>query len=305
MEIKKSAGIKGKIRQETLSDEAITDDFVLNYPLKDRHKKIIELIYFMRMMNTSDIIKASGYSKNYARDTLRELYQNRFIFRQIRPYEDRMNMDRELYYMLDKAGAMFIRDYHGLSSLDDVKWSVRDQKIKYDMAKHGLKIGTIYAQIEGSASKEKDTKIIEAYADRHLYTKYKYNNKNYSIVPDMYFRIKKSNIIYSYFMEVDMGTMAMSGLQNTTSFDKKVLYYETFKRSPEASLKFNVFPRVLVITTTLERAEKLAKVVKAAQTELDMKEVDFVFSFFDIFKENPFGKVFIDSNGMTKTIFDK
>lgn len=288
-------------------DEDITDEYLRKIHLTEAQKRIIDLVYRFRMMNTKDIQRALGY-KAYSRfaTQLRKLYEMRFIERKLRPLDLRLktkgqNGENELYHMLDIAGAMFIRDYYGYEKLSEVKWSQRENEVKYDYAIHSLQISEVYSQLvvavrernEKLSLKYGEDRIIDAIADKHLYIRF-HSNKDYNFSPDMFFKYIRDNKVYGFFVEVDRGTMAMQGLLNTEAFDSKVAYYEGYKESKSDYFGFNVMPKVLVITTSVQRAEGLAKAVREKQKELGKSGVEFLFTVFKLWADDPFGKIFKD-----------
>lgn len=277
--------------------EEIDRSYVDNYYINDTKAKIIDMIYRMRFMNTKDIQRALGY-KSYSDLTkiLRVLYEDRFLNRRMRPYELRMAGEKEVYHMLDIAGALFIQNYYGLRELDEVKWHERDNRIKFDFANHSLAISKVYSRLEEAAKNNNDL-LRDAYCDRHLFTKF-YYGKEFQFAPDMFFKYKKGNKVYGFFVEVDLGTMAATGSINTNSFDQKVAIYENFKKANKSFFGFSAefFPRVLVLTTTRARAENLALAVKKKQDEIKKNDVVFLFSVLSLFEKSPLEKIFIDTS---------
>ncbi len=296
---------------QRIPDSEITEEYMSREIklLSNQQRRILDLVYRFRILNTKDIQKALGYT-GYPRfvSQLKKLHEKRFLDRSLRPMDLRIktkgkNGENELYHMLDLAGAYFIRDYYGLEKLSDVKWSERENRVSYDYALHSLKISELYAKMEeelkvtDEEGREKypGEKIIEAMCDKHLYIRYK-DGRDYCFSPDMFFKYYRDNKVFGFFVEVDRGTMAMQGSANTKSFDQKVFYYEGYKENKSDYLGFSYMPRVLVVTTTKKRAEDLAAAVKAKQNEIGKSGVMFLFTFFSVWEKNPFGKIFIDQN---------
>lgn len=297
--IQKPAGIKGKRRQERIDPKEINVDFVVNFPLTTFQKKAIELVYFMRAVKTSQIIDILGYSERYARRELLTLHLNRFLHRKFPAKKRNQKGTNEGYFLLDDAGAIFISGYYELP-MKEVKWNKRDNLIKPDKLQHTFKICDVRASIEKDARK-KGHKIINCVSDRHLYFPFKYEENNFVLRPDMYFDYITDKKQYSYFVEVDLGTMAMTANSfKTNSFDNKVYYYESFKLSEAYKEYLDVFPRILVITVTTERAEKLAQAVRKKQKT----KIEFLFTSFTLWNEYPTGPIFLKTNGEHTSIFE-
>lgn len=289
--------------------EKIDSQYVIKAELNEQQKRILDLVYRFRMMDTTDIQKALGY-KSYGRLTssLRKLHKLRFLDRRRRPAEKRFdskgaNGEYELFHMIDYAGVQFIKDYYGMEKLSDVKWRPEENQVKFDYAVHSLKISESYARLAEAVRAtdsngnplHPDEYIIDAWSDKHLYLRF-YSGKEYVFYPDMFFKYYKDKKAYGFFVEIDQGTMAMTGSPNTTTFDDKVMYYEGYRESKSNYLGFAKMPKCLVITTTKERAEGLAKAVKAKQIELDKAGVRFLFTFNQLWDINPFGAIFIDQD---------
>lgn len=296
-------------KHNRIPDEKINEEYVRKCELTTMQKKILDLVYRFRMMDTKDIQRALGY-KSYTRFIvgLKDLHEKRFLDRRRRPFDLRFetrgqNGEYQLFHMLDLAGVYFIKDYYGFEKLSDVKWSAAENEVKFDYAVHSLKISEAYSRLEEAINVKDDKgkkiymgdKIIDAWSDKHLYIRY-YSGREYVFYPDMFFKYKKDNKVYGFFVEIDQGTMAMRGSANTTSFDDKVVYYEGYKENKSSYMGFNNMPVCLVITTTKQRAEGLAKSVKAKQNEIGKSGVTFLFTFAALWDRDPLGRIFIDQN---------
>jgi len=308
-------------KDERIPDDQINEEYVKNFKMNELQSKILDLVYRFRMMDSKDIRKALGYkSKTRFASNLKRLHEARFLDRRRRPFELRVQLRgqdgvNEVFHMLDLAGAYYIKMYYGFEKLSDVKWSENENVVKYDYAVHSLKISEAYARLEEATRevdengnrKYPDDKIIDAWSDKHLYIRY-YSGKEYTFYPDMFFKYYRNKKMYGFFVEMDQGTMAMSGSPNTASFDAKVLYYEGYKESQKTYFNFQVMPKCLVITTTKMRAEGLAKAVKAKQAEIGKSGVTFLFTFSAAWDKDPLGQIFIDQNfeenQKVRTMFD-
>lgn len=285
---------------ERLPDSDITEEYVLKFPVNEMQTKILDLVYRFRMIDTKDINLALGY-KSYPRltENLKELHRGRFLDRRRRPAELRREAggggdENQIFHMLDLAGCYFIKSYYAMDKLSDVKWSLENNRVKFDYALHSIKISWAYAKI-AAAAREVGANIFEAWCDRHMRLRFT-TTKEYTFYPDMFFKLIKEKRTYGFFVEIDMGTMAIQSLENTSAFDQKVFYYEEFRNSGKSYLGLNTMPKCLVITTTTQRAESLAKSVKLKQDELGKSGVTFLFTTFASWNKNPLGKIFIKSD---------
>ncbi len=293
MDIKKSSGIRGKKNQERIDISQINEDFVIDFPLTPTQKKIIEIIYFMRALKTSHIVEILGLgSYSYVTNQLMILHLNRFIMREF-PLRDRIQKGtKEAYYQLDECGAIYISGAFDIP-LKDIKWKRRDNLIKIEKLEHTFMVSKVRACLEKEA-RQKGHKIIQCMGDRHIHTMFTYENQKYEFRPDMYVKYSDGKFKYEFLFEIDMGTMSITATSpKTSSFDRKVPYYEYFKMSEQSKYMYEGFPRVIVITQSTDRAKKLAAAVKVQQKS----KVEFYFTTFMFWEENCLGAVLIDSDG--------
>lgn len=305
MEIQKPMGIKGKRKQERIDPSKVNVEFVVNFPLSKFQKMAIELVYNMRALKTGQIVDILGYNKRYALRELLILDINRFLFRKFPSRQQEERGSKEGYYLLDEAGAIFVSGYLELP-MKEVNWSKRDNLVSYEKLSHTFKICDVRAALEKDVRKKekkekKGHKIVNCVSDRHLYFPFKYEDNSFILRPDMFFNYISDKKQYNYFVEVDLGTMAMTANSpKTKSFDNKVYYYESFKLSEEYRKWLNVFPRILVITTTTDRAEKLMEAVKNKQKT----KTEFLFTSLSLWNEYPTGPIFLKTDGSHTTMFD-
>lgn len=280
--------MKGQRNVERVDVKTINDDFVVDFPLSTFQRKAIEVIYNMRTVKISQLIDITGYSYRYVTKNMAILHINRFVERLFPMKERDQKGTDEAYFMLDQAGAVFISGFYELA-MKEVLWNRRDNLIKYDKLNHAFQISGARAAVERKA-REKGDKIINCVCDRHLFFKFKYEEKDFIIRPDMNFTYVNNSKHYNYFVEIDLGTMAMtSNSFKTDSFDDKVAYYDAYKLSGSYKDKFNVFPRVLVITTTTDRAAKLLEAVRLKQKS----GIEFLFTTLNMWEESTFEEIFI------------
>lgn len=296
---KESAGKRGLRNQERVDTKDINDDFVVDFSLSTFQKKAIEVIYNMRAVTMGQLVDITGYSYTYATRQMLQLHINRFVERIFPPKERYQKGTNEGYFLLDTAGAIYISGIYEIP-MKEVRWIRRDNLIKYEKLTHTLQISRSRARLEVEARK-KDHKIINCVSDRHLYLKFKFEDRDFILRPDMYFQYVDDKKSYNYFVEIDLGTMAITGPSpKTMAFENKVEYYEAYKLSRAYKERYNGFPRVLVVTTTTDRAEKLMRAVQARQKT----DVEFLFTSLALWQENPTLGIFLKTNGKFTSMFE-
>lgn len=299
MKIMKSAGIRGKRNQDRIDSKEINDEFVVNFPLSPFQKRALSIIYDMRAVTTSQLVRITGNNYDYAVEKMLQLHLNGFVLRKFPRREIGQGGSNEAYYLLDRAGAIFIAGSQGIG-LKDVKWELRDNLIDFEKLTHTLQISEIRAILEQEA--KKNNHIIEnCLSDRHLYISFTYEDKNYYLRPDMFLVYNDKFNLHIYLCEIDMGTMAIKGFsRKTSSFIDKIPTYEALRLSGEYKKYFEVYPRILVFTTTKNRALQMADAVNERQ----QTKAEFLFTTFDFFKDNSLGRVFKKANGEVTSMFD-
>lgn len=298
LNIQDSAGIKGKRNQERIENEIINEDFVINFPLTTFQRTAMEVIYAMRAVTTSQLVEITGYSLVHVRKQMLMLHLNRFVYRQFPTKDLTQPGSKEAYYLLDEAGAIYISGAYGIN-MKELKWNKRDNLVKYDTLNHTFRVSETRAKIETEA-RLKGHRIINCWSDRHLYFKFNFEQNQYYIRPDLYFIYEDEEHQYNYFVEVDMGTENVRAFsKKTISFDAKVPVYENFKLSGEYKKYIEVFPRILVLTTTANRAKLLCQAVREKQKT----KAEFLFSTFALWDENSTGPIFMKTDGSHSNMF--
>ena len=297
-EIKK---VRGKRNQERIDPDTIDERFILNFNFTTFQKEVIKLIYEMRILNNTQISIILDRNEQYVRNQLLILYKNGFLHRAHKTVEYGKGSG-ETYWMLDRGGAFFIAGAYGIS-MKSLKWNIRDNLIKFDKLAHSLKISEIRATLE-KAAKAKGHQITNCLCDRHLFFEFISDGKNHVIRPDMYFVYSDGNKIYQYFFEIDMGTMAINGpLYRTSNVISKVPKYENFKLTGAWKEHFEVYPRVVFLTTTKSRAALMAESVKEKQNT----KLDFLFTTFEFFEKDCLGEelnIYLKSDGSATNLFE-
>ena len=282
-------GERGKRKIDRLDPQLISDRFIKDFEYLPIHRKVIELVYKMRAIRTSQITRITGYNANYVRRELHNLYYNRFLDRTY-PYEQKVieNDNKgsvQGIYFIDEAGRIALSGFLNMD-LREIKWRPVENLIKYDYLKHALECSEILAKVHEECRRAGYT-VLDYACEKHLWKKFSYQGTQYEFCPDMYMRIMKDKYAYSFFVENDEATM------DVRSFLAKVPKYDNFKLSGGYEEEYDIYPRVLVITTSRERALTLAREVGKKQKS----KVEFLFTWHDAFYELPFGsKTFIHTS---------
>lgn len=284
-------------RKKQIDIKDINERFILEFKFSLVQKEAIKLVYEMRILSTSQLSKILNRNIVYVREQLLILYKNRFLYKINNSSFEEGN--KEAYWMLDTAGALFIAGAYGIK-VKQLNWNIRDNLIKFEKLSHSLKISEIRTKLE-IAAREKSHKIESCFCDRHLYYEFSSENKKYVLRPDMFLVYNDGSKIYQYFFEIDMGTMTISGPKNRTSVViSKIPKYEGFKSSGEWKQYFEVYPRVIFLTTTKNRALYMVDAIKRVQTT----DQEILISTLGFFEENPLGDIFkVVSDGSETNMF--
>lgn len=272
--------------EDRIDPQSIDERFILNFRLNSFEQKVIKLIYEMRLLSTSQIVDITNLNRKYVREHLLRLYKNGFLYRRYKSLNVGENT-KEVYWMLDRGGALFLAGAYGMS-IKTLNWSLRDNLIAFEKLEHSLKISDVRTTLE-LAARERNHKIENCLCDRHLYFEFKYEDRKGILRPDLFFTYNDGEKLYQYFFEIDMGTMAINGPKTRTSnIVSKVPKYEGYLISKAWEENFEVFPRVIFLTTHKKRAIYMMDAVKENQ----QTKLEFLFSTFDFFKLDPLGSIY-------------
>lgn len=292
-ELVKNSNCK-KNKQQLVDLKDINERFILEFKFTPIQKEAIKLVYEMRILSTSQLTQILNKNIKYVRDQLLILYKNKFLYRMTNSVIGEGT--KESYWMLDVAGALFIAGAYGIK-VKQLNWDIRDNLIKFEKLSHALKISEIRTILEVNA-REKGHKIESCFCDRHLYYEFNQEDKNCVLRPDMFLIYNDGSKIYQYFFEIDMGTMTITGPRNRTSVViSKIPKYENFKSSGGWKEYFDVYPRIVFLTTTKSRALYMADSIKKTQTT----NQEVLISTFNFFEQDPLGDIFKVVNDGSET----
>lgn len=288
----------GKRIKRVVEPGDVNERFILNFHFTLFQKEAIKLIYEMRILSTSQVAIILSKNVQYVRRELLDLYKHGFLYRAFYT-EEIGHGNNEAYWMLDRGGALFIAGAFEVS-VKSLNWSIRDNLIKFDKLKHSIKISEIRTSLEIYA-KKLDHKIEMALCDRHLFYEFKDADKKYKLSPDLFIVYNDGKRIYQYFFEVDMGTMTINGPLNRSSVvTSKVPKYELFRATGEWEKYFDVYPRIIFLTTNKNRANYMLDSIKEKQ----ITNMDFLISTFEFFDSDAVGQIYKKSvSGEVTNIF--
>lgn len=271
--------MRGKRKIERVDERAVSGKFVNSAIKNGTQRLIVEIVYLLRCADTTQLARITGNHAQYVRKQLNYLYVNRFLDREF-PYEEVLYEKNRRgsakgVYMLDEAGKILLS---GMLRTE-IKWRPEENQLKYDRRRHTLECSEIIARIHEEC-RNAGYVVLEFLSEKHLWTPYEYQETQYEFEPDIYFKIQTDRYKYSFFVENDEATMSLQ------SFMAKIPKYENYKLSGKYVERYEIYPRVLVLTPTKQRALALATEVSKRQKT----KVDFLFTWHDAFYEKPFSK---------------
>lgn len=279
---------KRERKVERVDPATIDEKYILSMSFSTFQKEAIKLVYEMRILSLTQISKILNVTSKYASMQLAQLYKAGFLYKAMKEDLEFGKGTKEYYWMLDRGGAMFIAGAYDVP-MKQINWDLRDNLIAFDKLKHSMKITEVRVQITEFA-RSRGHKIESAICDRHLYYEFKKDDKDITVRPDLLISYNDGTNIYQFFFEIDMGTMAVNGpAYRTSNVTSKIPKYEGFKSSGAWKEYFDVFPRVIFLTTTKNRALFMAESIKKAQ-ETNQEFLISTFEFFEKNAEGPYKK---------------
>jgi hypothetical protein len=258
----------------------ITESFVTNFRINKKQHKIIMLVYQMTSITATQISKILDIKVTYLRNILRKLYDNAFIDRQFEIVQSGEGSGAAIYF-LDYAGKIYVAGALNIS-YRDVKWRKNDNLLHNIKLNHTLGIAELRADFTMAIEKRDDIGLEEWKSEKEIgWLNFKVDNKDYTFSMDGFISISKTEneqtYLYDFFIEFDR-TMS------SKDFAKKFVYYEMYKKSSHYKEKFEIYPRVLIITNTRKKAELIKNRLDKRKNELNIK---YFIRAIDDFKRDP------------------
>lgn len=274
-------GTKGTRRLERVEIKGNPYNHLMNYSMNELKEKIIYFLYDMRVAKTSQLTRYLGYSSNYTREMLKDMYVNFLVYRDYPPIKRGRYGSGEGVYFLDNQGAFFISADNGIEKRD-VNWDPRDNVVSIGAVKHSLDITEIRVCMEENAQ---NIRVAEFLGERKMgQINFEYQGEEMSFKPDGKITLIKKmgdkTAKLSFLLEYDRSTESLK------TFLDKIRTYEKFYMSKKSKEMFeNIHPAVLIVSDNEIRTEKLKRLV------LDNKEqpIKYYFETLDKkFRSNPF-----------------
>ncbi len=254
---------------------------LMNYPMNEIKERIVYFLYDMRVAKTSQIERYTGYSLDYTRKTLLDLFENRLVYRDFPKISGKKYGSSEGIYFLDNQGAFFIAANNGLEK-KDISWDPRDNVVSLGAVKHSLDITEIRVCMEQCENLTVDEFIGERRLGR---ISFESDGEEIVFNPDSKITLSKKLpdgkiAKISFFLEYDRSTESLN------SFLDKIRVYEAFYRSNKITeLYGKIHPAILIVTNHPNRTTKLRELIEANKIE----NIKYYYSTLDEnFKEKPF-----------------
>lgn len=275
---------KGTRRRERVEIKGNPYYHIMKYNMTKLRHDIIYFLYDMRIATIEQLgRKFSGYSMNWIRRNLRDLYENGFIYRKF------MNASRGsnggIYY-LDNIGAFYIAADREIEKTE-VKWDPRDNSVGVEKSNHTISITEIRVILEEIEITEK-FKLIKFIGERQVgRIKCDSEGEIMEFNPDAEIIIQQGEYQSFFFLEYDSGT------EGAEKIADKIRRYEQFYRSKEIKLLYPVEPEVLIICESEFSEHRFRKIIKQKKT---LPELKFYITTMEKFKGNPLGECFFDAD---------
>lgn len=270
---------KGKRRRERIEIKGNPYYYLMEYPMNRTKEKIIHFLYDMRVAKTSQLTRYTGYSINYMREILRDMYENRLIYRNFPSIQNQKYGSGEAVYFLDNQGAFFLAADNNVEK-KDIAWDPRDNVVSLGAIRHSLDITEIRTCME----EYKGELLVDKFIGERRVGRinFEFQGETISFNPDGHIVLKKQlqgKIARIFFLlEYDRGTESLK------TFLKKIREYEKFFKS-EKIKEMGIHPGVLIITNHKLRTERLKKLI----IENKIEDIKYYFHTLDEeFSKNPF-----------------
>jgi hypothetical protein len=253
--------------------------------LRERDVKIIEEVYRYRFLNSEHIVSLLGESRQGILRRLNLLYHNGFLDR---PKVQLLTPgNNAMVYGLGNDGARLLAERLDLI-LPAVDWTTKNREAKRDFFEHTLMVADFMIMIRLACQQTPGVEFVsQAEIIRQRPTRPKEHDKaigwrveitrsgrkvELGVLPDRAFglRIKgedgKSHMAF-FFLEADRATMPIKrpDLYRTSFYKKLIGYYESWKQGIFSENFGFKSPRLLTITTSVERVKSMIE----ANKELD------------------------------------
>ena len=228
--------------------------------LTERDKEVLKFIYYHRFVSTSQI--ASIHFKYKDNGELQK-YPLSITRRRLKRYREEdliksfYTSNTDMIHSIDERGVMIVASILG-TVFNKLYYSPRDDLISIGVANHSLALNDLYISLLDEAE-ALGGNIMEYTVESLNRKSFNYRNKNYILQPDAYLLYKpnkKKNIAYPFFIEMDLDTQAPK------AYATKVERYESYYDSNEFQKQYKTFPKIVTLTTTKVRRDRLRDYAK-------------------------------------------
>jgi hypothetical protein len=234
--------------------------------LMDRDKEILARVWEDRMLFTSQIGRIFFEGKTGAGVRLRRLWENGYLDRYFLPTL-MFHGSTEALYLLGKKGVDVAAAMLGLErteilrGLSHLKRKVKNHSFLLSLD-HILALADFRIAFEEAAAKHPDVSLTGWIPERMCEDSYRFwrgmEKVEGKIRPDGYCQCQYGEKRYSFFIEVDLGTMSSKAIAH------KVQRYLDYSESGRYEKRFGVrFFRVLMVTTSSQRMANLKRTTES------------------------------------------
>jgi len=211
--------------------------------------EILDIVHSFRYLPLKVLVKIAKRENLYA------FRQN--ISRIINVLEDRGYI-KSFYYgnnwkvvYLTRTGADILASARGVDS-KEIGIPNEGVKVQFAMLEHTVKIAELYDQFLSELPNYPHLKLIKWYGDQKAFYQYSFKSSRsgktirHILSPDSYFKIKKDNGVFEFFLEYDTGNMDKEQLS------RKFMRYFEYYIYGNWSNYFETFPSILFLTERTE-----------------------------------------------------
>ncbi|MEN8904580.1 MAG: replication-relaxation family protein [Clostridiales bacterium] len=268
-----------KYYRERVDENCINESFVSEARLNKTQHDVILLIYKMTAMNVNQIANALGYKVGYIRNTLKYLYDKRFLDRKFLTVPFGTGSGKAVYF-LDISGKIYVSGALNIK-YRDIKWRKSENNIYNIKLEHTLGISESMANTSKAIMNTNNIKLEEWKSEKELgLIKFEFSGVEYFFAPDSFISISRvensTKYIYDYFLEYDRK-------MSVKEFKNKLSIYELYKKSKKYTSRFEIYPSILIITESYKKALKIYEQVKNKNSE----NITYYITDIENFKKDP------------------
>jgi len=211
--------------------------------------EILDIVHSFRYLPLKVLVKIAKRENLYA------FRQN--ISRIINVLEDRGYI-KSFYYgnnwkvvYLTRTGADILASARGVDS-KEIGIPNEGVKVQFAMLEHTVKIAELYDQFLSELPNYPHLKLIKWHGDQKAFYQYSFKSSRsgktirHILSPDSYFKIKKDDGVFEFFLEYDTGNMDKEQLS------RKFMRYFEYYIYGNWSNYFETFPSILFLTERTE-----------------------------------------------------